>query len=336
MIRHPKGSFSPQRTILRVFSLTAGPGMPLRPCGPDFPGCPWGPTGPIFPMRPSKPGAPWKQTALSVTTGRCGPLKVRRFCFSPLFLSNLPFLPCQVSPSDPEGHNLKTGFQPESVTGVQRCAQILKQQNKKIYFTPDKKHTNPSPRRSRRSRFSSCSRSSLKIKPRSCSDQQLPVKRNSIVDGGERLTAFPGSPVSPLTPGKPSTPWGDRKINVRNKDHHKHCQIFSFFEEKKKKRKEGLNAHIGSSFSLLSKVSSDTDWPLTDQGSSSTWCCYCFHPGDAREAGLFLPLCLWVHPHPGGPFFLEVQGLRQAQCLPSHPGHLFLPESKGEIQKWHL
>lgn len=89
-----------------LLSLTAGPGMPLSPCGPDFPGCPWGPTGPVFPMRPSKPGLPWKQTALGDHL-KLWLFGVSYFCFSPLLLSTLLFLPCLVFPSDPEGQNFK-------------------------------------------------------------------------------------------------------------------------------------------------------------------------------------------------------------------------------------
>lgn len=40
-------------------SLTAGPGMPLRPSGPGFPGDPCAPTGPVFPAGPSVPRSPY-------------------------------------------------------------------------------------------------------------------------------------------------------------------------------------------------------------------------------------------------------------------------------------
>lgn len=40
--------------------LTAGPGIPRRPSGPNLPGCPCGPTGPIFPGGPCVPCSPYR------------------------------------------------------------------------------------------------------------------------------------------------------------------------------------------------------------------------------------------------------------------------------------
>lgn len=162
-----------------LLSLTAGPGMPLSPCGPDFPGCPWGPTGPVFPMRPSKPGLPWKQTALGDHL-KLWLFGVSYFCFSPLLLSTLLFLPCLVFPSDPEGQNFKNLSVWICHTGAAMltCKKKPKTLWQKIHLTPKlnrkwgfrscgrcedtQKHTNPSSRRSKWSRFSSCSWKSLK------------------------------------------------------------------------------------------------------------------------------------------------------------------------------
>lgn len=146
-----------------LLSLTAGPGMPLRPWGPDFPGCPWGPTGPVFPMSPSKPGAPWNQMAPNVTIGSCDSSEwaifLSHLCSFQTFFSSLAWF-SQVTLKDTKNRE---------VAEKMYLTQTL---NRKWGFRSrgrheDKKDTNPSSRRSRWSRFSSCSWKSLKKQQRS-------------------------------------------------------------------------------------------------------------------------------------------------------------------------
>lgn len=81
--------------------LTAGPGMPRRPSGPDLPGCPWGPTGPVFPTGPWSPVVPYRaeeQTGIRKRTDQRGFVERQRAqaqsSVPVIILTLAPFMPC--------------------------------------------------------------------------------------------------------------------------------------------------------------------------------------------------------------------------------------------------
>lgn len=127
-------------------SLTAGPGIPLRPWGPCFPGWPWPPTGPVFPMGPSKPRAPWeRQKSLWVSEAATLRVMMSQEEFSPCFLSGLPFPPSPASPGGPakctiwKRVNLNVSWQyVDAVTQTWGRTKKTKQERRMFDFTNEK------------------------------------------------------------------------------------------------------------------------------------------------------------------------------------------------------